>query len=85
MIKKVLGKLFSTELSFKARVFDLLALTGFLVSTFTFIISFINGTSLLNTAVLLSSAVLSAVLLIYSSKTGKYYICYIITIIFIFI
>ena len=84
MIKKVLGKLFSTELSFKARVFDLLALTGFLVSTFTFIISFINGTSLLNTAVLLSSAVLSAVLLIYSSKTGKYYICYIITIIFIF-
>ena len=84
MLKKIYRKLFSPELSFKARVFDLLALTGFTVSFFVFLISLINGTSLLNTAVLLSAAVLSLVLLIYSSVTGNYRLCYIITIIFLF-
>lgn len=84
MLKKMIGKLFSPELSFKARVFDLLALTGFLVSISVFLISLINGTSVLNSAVLLSSALLSVVLLIYSSMTGKYRICYIITIVFLF-
>ena len=84
ILKKIFGKLFSPELSFKARVFDLLALTGFLVSFSVFLISLLNGTSLINSGVLLSSAVLSLILLIYSSVTGNYRICYIITIIFLF-
>ncbi|MBQ4225782.1 MAG: hypothetical protein II664_05660, partial [Oscillospiraceae bacterium] len=84
MLRKLYRKLFSPELSFKARVFDLLALTGFIVSFFVFLVSLINGTTFINTAVLLSSAILSLVLLIYSSVTGNYRLCYIITIIFLF-
>lgn len=84
MLSKLKAVLFSPELNFRARVFNMLALTGFLVSMSIFAISFIIGTSALNSAVLLSCAILSGVLLIYSVKSGNYYICCIITAIFIF-
>ena len=84
MLSKLKAILLSPELNFRARVFNMLALTGFLVSMSIFGISFIIGTSALNSAVLLSCAILSGVLLIYSVKSGHYYICCIITAIFIF-
>ncbi len=84
MLSKLKAVLFSPELNFRARIFNMLALTGFLVSMSIFAISFIIGTSALNSAVLLSCAILSGVLLIYSIKSGNYYICCIITAIFIF-
>lgn len=71
-------------MNFRVRIFNLLAITGLIVSLLIFIVSLINGASAINSAVLLSSALLSAVLLVYSSKTGNYRLCYIITITFVF-
>ena len=66
------------------KIFNLLAITGFIVSLLIFAASLINGASALNSAMLLSSALLSAGLLVYSAKTGNYRPCYIITITFVF-
>ena len=85
MLKGIMEKLFSKDINFKVRIFNLLAITGFLVSILIFAVSLVNGASLFNSMVLLSSAILSAVLLVYSSATGNYKPCYIITVIFVFI
>ena len=66
------------------KIFNLLAITGFIVSLLIFAASLIIGASALNSAMLLSSALLSAGLLVYSAKTGNYRPCYIITITFVF-
>lgn len=66
------------------KIFNLLAITGFIVSLLIFAVSLIIGASAINSAMLLSAAVLSAVLLVYSAKTGNYRPCYIITITFVF-
>ena len=66
------------------KIFNLLAITGFIVSLLIFAVSLIIGASAINSAMLLSAAVLSAVLLVYSVKTGNYRPCYIITITFVF-
>jgi len=84
MLSKLKDRLFSSETDLKTKIFYLLALTGFLVSISIFIASCFYGSSALNRAVLLSSALLSIALLSYSLITGKYYICYIITVVFIF-
>lgn len=84
MLKRIKDRLFSRRLDLKARIFDLLAFTGFTVSIVIFIVSLINGASALNSIVLLSAALLSAALLAYSSVTGNYRPCYIITVTFVF-
>ena len=66
------------------KIFNLLAITGFIVSLLIFAVSLIIGASAINSAMLLSAAVLSAGLLVYSVKTGNYRPCYIITITFVF-
>ena len=66
------------------KIFNLLAITGFIVSLLIFAVSLLIGASAINSAMLLSAAVLSAVLLVYSVKTGNYRPCYIITITFVF-
>ena len=66
------------------KIFNLLAITGFIVSLLIFAASLIIGASAINSAMLLSSALLSAGLLVYSAKTGNYRPCYIITITFVF-
>ena len=71
-------------MDFRVRIFNLLAATGFIVSLLILAVSLINGASALNCAVLLSSAFLSAVLLVYAAKTGNYRPCYIITVTFVF-
>ena len=84
MLKRIKYRLFSRELNFKARIFNLLAVTGFLVSFVIFAVSLINGASALNSVVLLSAALLSGALLVYSAVTGNYRPCYIITVTFVF-
>ena len=66
------------------KIFNLLAITGFIVSLVIFAVSLLIGASAINSAMLLSSALLSAGLLVYSAKTGNYRPCYIITITFVF-
>lgn len=84
MFKFIKNKLFANNMDFRVRIFNLLAATGFTMSLVIFATSLINGVSALNSAVLLSSALLSAVLLVYSTKTGNYRPCYIITVTFVF-
>ena len=84
MFKYIKNKLFAQNMDFRIRIFNLLAATGFIVSLVIFAVSLINGASALNCAMLLSAALLSAVMLVYSTKTGNYRPCYIITVIFIF-
>ena len=84
MLKKLKELFFSPELNFRIRIFNLLAITGFTVSIMIFIVSLINGASALNSVVLMSSALLSAALLVYSAETGNYRPCYIITVTFVF-
>ncbi len=84
MLKKLKELFFSPELNFRIRIFNLLAITGFTVSIMIFIISLINGASALNSVVLMTSALLSAALLVYSGETGNYKPCYIITVTFVF-
>ena len=84
MIKFINNKLFAQNMDFRVRIFNLLAVTGFAVSLVIFAVSLINGASALNCAVLLSSAIVSVILLIYSAKTGNYRPCYIVTITFVF-
>ena len=71
-------------MEFRVKIFNLLAITGFIVSLLIFAVSLIIGASAINSAMLLSSALLSAGLLVYSAKTGNYRPCYIITITFVF-
>lgn len=84
MFKYIKNKLFAQNMDFRIRIFNLLAATGFIVSLVIFAVSLINGASALNCAMLLSAALLSAVMLVYSTKTGNYRPCYIITVIFVF-
>lgn len=85
MFKYLKNKLFAQSMDFRIRIFNLLAATGFIVSLVIFAVSLINGASALNCAMLISAALLSAVMLVYSTKTGNYRPCYIITVIFVFI
>ena len=71
-------------MEFRVKIFNLLAITGFIVSLLIFAVSLLIGASAINSAMLLSSALLSAGLLVYSAKTGNYRPCYIITITFVF-
>ena len=84
MFKYIKNKLFAQNMDFRIRIFNLLAATGFIVSLVIFAVSLINGASALNCAMLLSAALLSAAMLVYSTKTGNYRPCYIITVIFVF-
>ncbi|MGN1412446.1 MAG: ATP-binding protein [Oscillospiraceae bacterium] len=84
MYKFIKNKFFAQNMDFRIKIFNLLATTGFIVSLVIFAMSLINGASVLNSAILLLSALISAVLLIYSAKTGNYRPCYIITVTFVF-
>lgn len=84
MYKFIKNKFFAQNMDFRIKIFNLLATTGFIVSLVIFAMSLINGASVLNSAILLLSALIAAVLLIYSAKTGNYRPCYIITVIFVF-
>lgn len=85
MLKFIIkNKFFAQNMDFRVRIFNLLAATGFIVSLVIFAVSLINGTSALNSAMLLLSALISAILIVYSAKTGNYHPCYIITVTFVF-
>lgn len=84
-MKKIWNILFSRKIDFKVRIFNMLALTGILVTLVVFVASVLHGTTFLNCATLLFTAVLATALLVYSVKTHRYMQCYIMTIVFVFI
>jgi signal transduction histidine kinase len=85
MIKRIFNNLFAPGLSLRVRLFHILAIGGFATSLIVAITSVPNGVHPLNTLVNLLSAVLAVILLVYSKKTGRYQVCYVITIVAVFI
>ncbi len=82
-IKETAMSFFSKKLDFRIRLFNVLALAGVGISAATFILNIVTG--MITSAVLSAFlTVLSAGILIYTYKTGKYQIGYIITIVTIF-
>ncbi len=69
----------------RVSIFNIMACVGCTVSLAAFVISYFNGSDILNLSALLSCAVLSAGLLAFAKKTGHYRSSYLITILFIFI
>ncbi len=76
-------RFFNGRLDFRVRLFNVLAIAGTGISAATFILNMVTG---MRTSMLLSALLtaLSAGLLIFTYKTGKYQIGYIVTIVTIF-
>ena len=90
-VKRMIGlllktgrKLFGSQLDFRVRLFNILALAGVLISLVTGITGLIISAGLANALQNLVSMVLSAALLWYSFVSGRYQLCYMITVICIF-
>lgn len=66
-------------------IFNIMATVGGSVSLLAFIVSVFNGVTVWNLAALLCCILISVSLLVYSQKTGHYRICYLLTIITVFV
>ena len=78
-------KLFGKQLEFRVRLFSVLASAGALIGFFITIFDIVNQSGAINVITAASSMVISIVLLVYSSKSGRYQLCYMVTIIVIFL
>ena len=76
---------FGPDLDFRVRLFNVLAMGGMVISLAMTLVGIAAGTGLGNVAVNFISAALSYALLCYSQRTGRYQLCYFITIIAIFL
>ena len=84
-LHKFLNKFFSSQLDLRIRLFHVLAMGGALISLSMSVMAIANNGDFINFIVNLGIAALSFALLTYSQRTGRYQICYLITIIGIFI
>lgn len=75
---------FDKHLDFRVRLFNVLAMGGTVISLAMALFGIGTGAGLWNIAVNLISAGLSYILLCYSRRTGRYQLCYLITIVAIF-
>ena len=73
------------QLDFRVRLFNLLAIAGTLISLLIFVLGLFNDASIGNLASVMASSLLSFGLLLYSYRSGRYHICYIITIVAVFL
>lgn len=88
LINKILQgehSLFRLSLPFRVRLFNVLALTGGVISLLNGISSYINNQDFIILGINAGIAVLSFLLLFYAYKSGKYQFCYVVTIIMIFL
>lgn len=76
---------FDQALDLRVRLFNVLAMAGTIVSLIIACLGIFNNSGIINVIINFAAAVLSFVLLTYSRKTGKYQLCYMITIFAIFI
>ncbi|MDR1287565.1 MAG: response regulator [Treponema sp.] len=82
---RVKNALFPGTLDFRAKIFTVLAVAGFLISVSTALIGIANGAGAGNVTAGGIAALLAAVLLVYSKRSGRYRLCYIITVAGVFI
>ena len=83
--RRLIGSFFAAHLEFRVRLFHVLAMGGTLVSFAMCILSTFNYTGISQVLVNAMLTVLSFSLLMYSRRSGRYQICYMITIIAIFL
>lgn len=84
-LKKMIETYLSSHLDFRVRLFNVLAMGGTIISLAMALIGIFTATGLWNIAANFISAALSFWLLRYSQRTGRYQLCYMITIIVIFL
>jgi signal transduction histidine kinase/DNA-binding NarL/FixJ family response regulator len=84
-IKYLKDRLFGGQLEFRVRLFNILAVGGVLSSLLVGVIGIINSSGIFNIITNFITAALSFAILMYSHRTGRYQICYMFTIVGIFI
>lgn len=84
-IKTIITKYFGSHLDFRVRLFNVLAIIGTTISLISTIDSAQQGDPVSEVLMYLGFTVLAAGLLVFSAKTGRYKLCYIITIVAIFL
>lgn len=85
LISLIGSSFLDNRLDLRIRLFNILAMAGVTVSLVSAIVSAAMGEKLQNAAVYLAFALLAAALLWYSGKSGRYQLCYMITIVAIFL
>lgn len=75
---------FGERLDLRVRLFNVLALTATLFCPVIAIINLVAGNGIMSVLVDLVAALFSGALLFYSSKTGRYRLCYLLTIVVCF-
>jgi signal transduction histidine kinase len=83
-LRRLINALFSSKLEFRVRLFNVLATGGTLTGILMIALSIVNYSGIMLVLINAACALLSFFLLIYSYRTGKYQICYMVTIIAIF-
>ena len=78
-------KLFGEQLDFRVRLFNILAFAGVLVSLAGSIAGIFISAGPYNFVLCIVAAVFAAIMLWYASVSGKYHLCYMITIICVFL
>lgn len=78
-------KFLNKRLDFRVRLFNILAIAGIAVSLISAAVSTILKENPINAIVYMAFCTLSVLLLRYSSKSGRYQFCYLVTIVVIFL
>ncbi|HMM06930.1 MAG TPA: HAMP domain-containing sensor histidine kinase [Clostridiales bacterium] len=81
----LIRRFFSKELDFRVRLFNILAMAGMFISFVMCATSLIIGNQIFNALINLCLTALSLGLLYYAYRTGRYQLCYMITIATIFL
>jgi signal transduction histidine kinase len=84
IFQRLINALFSSKLEFRVRLFNVLATGGTFTGLLMIVLSIVNFSGIALLIINAASAVLSLFLLIYSYRSGRYQICYMVTIIAIF-
>ena len=84
-IKRFINAFFNRKLDLRVRLFNILAIAGVLVSVSVIIAAVLTRSGLSAIPTNIVSTILSAGILYYSYRSGKYKLCYMITIVAIFL
>ncbi|TCL60943.1 signal transduction histidine kinase [Kineothrix alysoides] len=85
LLSLIHGSFLDKRFDLRIRLFNILAMAGVMVSFISAIVSAVMGEKLQNAVVYLVFGLLAAALLWYASKSGRYQLCYMITIVTIFL
>jgi signal transduction histidine kinase len=81
----VIGRYLNEKLEMRARVFNVLCLTGAILGVFIAIANAITGAGITNVVLNLLSSLAAVALVVYANRTGRFHACYLITIIVVFV